>query len=80
MKFPTEPKYVNPDIQRFTQIDLFAGIGGIRQGFQRCGVKTIFSSEWDKFAQKTYRVNYGEVPSGDITQIEPSNIPDHDIL
>lgn len=80
MKFPTEPKYANPDIQRFTQIDLFAGIGGIRQGFQRCGGKTVFSSEWDKFAQKTYRVNYGEVPAGDITQINPSDIPNHDIL
>lgn len=80
IKFPTEPKYENPDIQRFTQIDLFAGIGGIRQGFQRCGGKTVFSSEWDKFAQKTYRVNYGEIPAGDITQISPSDIPDHDIL
>lgn len=80
MSFPTEPKYREPKHQKFTQIDLFAGIGGIRQGFQRCGGKTVFSSEWDKFAQKTYRINYGEVPAGDITKIEPSDIPDHDIL
>lgn len=80
MSFPTEPKYKNPEKQRFTQIDLFAGIGGIRLGFQRVGGKTVFSSEWDKFAQKTYRVNYGEVPAGDITKIDPKSIPDHDIL
>ncbi|SUP42842.1 DNA cytosine methyltransferase [Veillonella criceti] len=65
---------------RFTQIDLFAGIGGIRLGFQKHGGKTVFSSEWDKFAQKTYRINYGEVPAGDITLIPPDTIPNHDIL
>lgn len=80
MRFPTEPKYKNPEKQKFTQIDLFAGIGGIRLGFQRVGGKTVFSSEWDKFAQKTYRINYGEVPAGDITKIDPKSIPDHDIL
>lgn len=80
MSFPTIPKYRDPQEIKFTQIDLFAGIGGIRLGFQRVGGKTVFSSEWDKFAQKTYRINYGEVPAGDITKIEPSSIPDHDIL
>lgn len=64
----------------FTQIDLFAGIGGIRLGFQKNGGKTIFSSEWDKFAKKTYEANFGEIPEGDITKIEPGDIPDHDIL
>ncbi|WP_308699324.1 DNA cytosine methyltransferase [Mycoplasma procyoni] len=64
----------------FTQIDLFAGIGGIRMGFQNHGGKTVFSSEWDKFAQKTYKANYGEEPAGDITQINPKDIPDHDVL
>ena len=80
MSFPTMPKYTEPTEEKFTQIDLFAGIGGIRLGFQRVGGKTVFSSEWDKFAQKTYRVNYGEVPAGDITKIDPKSIPDHDIL
>ena len=80
MSFSTEPKYKEPKEKKFTQIDLFAGIGGIRLGFQRCGGKTVFSSEWDKFAQKTYRINYGEMPAGDITKIPPSDIPDHDIL
>ena len=59
---------------------MFAGIGGIRLGFQNHGGRTVFSSEWDKFAQKTYRVNYGEMPEGDITQIDEKDIPHHDIL
>lgn len=64
----------------FTFIDLFAGIGGIRLPFQELGGKCIFSSEIDKHAQKTYFSNYGEYPSGDITQISASDIPDHDVL
>ncbi len=48
----------------FTFIDLFAGIGGIRMPFQELGGRCVFSCEWDKFAQKTYRMNYGETPAG----------------
>ncbi len=82
ISFPTEPPFNNPPRGhcRFTQIDLFAGIGGIRQAFQRHGGYTVYSSEWDKFAQKTYRINYGEEPDGDITQVNEKDIPDHDIL
>lgn len=65
---------------RFTFIDLFAGIGGIRYPFQKIGGHCVFSSEWDKFAQKTYLENYGEMPNGDITQIAAKDIPEHDIL
>tara|TARA_X000000950_G_scaffold281930_1_gene379676 strand:- start:293 stop:1525 length:1233 start_codon:yes stop_codon:yes gene_type:complete len=61
-------------------IDLFAGIGGMRLAFQRNGVCNVFSSEWDKFAQKTYAANFGEIPEGDITKIASNSIPDHDIL
>jgi DNA (cytosine-5)-methyltransferase 1 len=64
----------------FTFIDLFAGIGGIRLPFQTLGGKCVFTSEWDKFAQKTYLANFGEIPDGDITQIPATSIPDHDIL
>lgn len=64
----------------FTFIDLFAGIGGIRLPFQKLGGHCVFTSEWDKFAQKTYLTNFGEMPNGDITQIAASDIPDHDIL
>ena len=65
---------------KFKFIDLFAGIGGIRMPFQELGGKCVFSSEWDTFAQKTYRVNFGETPSGDITEIDAARIPDFDVL
>ena len=58
-------------------IDLFAGIGGIRLGFERWGCKTVFSSEIDSHAAKMYQENFGEFPFGDINEILPSNIPDH---
>lgn len=64
----------------FTFIDLFAGIGGTRIGFERAGGKCVFSSEWDKDAQKTYYENFGEIPKGDITKIETKEIPEFDIL
>lgn len=64
----------------FTFIDLFAGIGGIRLGFESVGGKCIFSSEFDEDACKTYEANFGERPSGDITKIEASSIPDFDVL
>lgn len=67
---------------RFTFIDLFAGIGGFRMAMQNLGGKCVFSSEWDPQAQKTYFVNYGEVPFGDITsEMVKTYIPDDfDIL
>lgn len=67
---------------RFTFIDLFAGIGGFRMALQNLGGKCVFSSEWDNQAQKTYFLNYGEVPFGDITkESTKSFIPDNfDIL
>lgn len=67
---------------KFTFIDLFAGIGGFRMAMQNLGGKCVFSSEWDLQAQKTYLLNYGEVPFGDITkESTKSFIPDHfDIL
>jgi len=64
----------------FTFIDLFAGIGGIRLPYQQAGGHCLFSSEWDKFAQKTYAANFGELPSGDITKIAANSTPDHDVL
>lgn len=64
----------------FRFIDLFAGIGGVRLGFQQAGGACVFSSEFDKHAQLTYKNNHGELPFGDITLISPNEIPDHDIL
>lgn len=67
-------------LQGFTFIDLFAGIGGIRLPFDELGARCVFSSEWDKHAQKTYAANYGHVPNGDITQVKEQDIPPFDIL
>jgi DNA (cytosine-5)-methyltransferase 1 len=64
----------------FKFIDLFAGIGGMRLGFESAGGKCVFTSEWDKFAQKTYEANFGEVPAGDITNIRAADIPKFDVL
>lgn len=64
----------------FTFIDLFAGIGGFRLALDAVGGKCAFSSEWDKYSQKTYNAWFGETPEGDIRKIKPSDIPDHDIL
>jgi len=65
---------------KFVFIDLFAGIGGIRIPFEKKGGKCVFSSEIDRFCQKTYMENFGETPEGDITKIKAVDIPDHDLL
>ena len=69
-----------PPQANFRFIDLFAGIGGIRLGFESVGGKCVFSSEWDADVAKTYEANFGEKPFGDITKISPNDIPDFDIL
>ena len=78
---PFRSPYVESTAEpKFRFIDLFAGIGGIRLPFQELGGHGVFASEWDKFSQKTYSANFGEVPNGDITQIRASSIPNHDVL
>lgn len=71
-----------PENPKFTFIDLFAGIGGIRIAMQNSGGKCVYSSEWNAQAQKTYLVNYGEMPFGDITKESTKHyIPDNfDVL
>jgi DNA (cytosine-5)-methyltransferase 1 len=61
-----------PPVERheFTFIDLFAGIGGFRMAAQQLKGKCVFSSEWDEYSQKTYELNFGEIPFGDITKEE----------
>lgn len=66
--------------KKFKFIDLFAGIGGIRMGFERNEFECVFSSEWDIYSQKTYLKNFGEIPNGDITNINAKSIPNHDVL
>ncbi len=68
---------------RFTFIDLFAGIGGIRLGFEAAGGRCVYTSEWDEYARHTYEVNFdtaGHPFDGDITIVAPSSVPDHDVL
>jgi DNA (cytosine-5)-methyltransferase 1 len=72
--------FPSPDEPLFKFIDLFAGIGGIRLAYQNLGGKSVFTSEIDNFAKKTYEANFGEVPFGDITKISENDIPDHDLL
>lgn len=91
------PEYRAPQLQRllfgneaigisdaadFTFIDLFAGIGGIRMGFEKNGGHCVFTSEWDKYAVKTYCENFGtdHPVVGDITKVGLEDIPDHDVL
>lgn len=70
----------NNQESKFKFIDLFAGIGGIRLGFESVGGSCVFSSEWDKSAQKTYAANFGEQPHGDITKIDAKDIPPFNVL
>lgn len=70
-------------INSFNFIDLFAGIGGLRRGFETIGGRCVFTSEWDKYSQITYRANFSEDAHeimGDITKIDVGDIPKHDVL
>ncbi len=75
---------VHDDTTKFKFIDLFAGIGGIRLGFEAHGGQCVFTSEWNKFSQKTYLENFPESSDhnfvGDITEVDEKDIPDHDVL
>lgn len=64
----------------FRFIDLFAGIGGFRIAMEELGGRCVFTSEWDRFSQKTYASWFGETPHGDINAVNISEIPDHDLL
>lgn len=72
------------DDRKFSFIDLFAGIGGIRHAFEEAGGRCVFTSEWNAFAQKTYLANFpheeGHLLEGDITKVDADDVPDHDIL
>lgn len=61
-------------------IDLFAGLGGFRLALESLGAECVYSSEWDEHAKKVYADNFGDMPEGDITQVDEKNIPEHDIL
>lgn len=69
---------------RFSFIDLFAGIGGTRLGFEAHGGECVFTSEWNKFSKKTYLANFpdsvGHASADDITAVDAKDVPDHDVL
>lgn len=88
-RLPTQPnlKLIRGDENSseadFTFIDLFAGIGGLRRGFESIGGRCVFTSEWDKYSQKTYRANFPDDDheiNGDIRAVDAANIPAHDVL
>lgn len=66
----------------FSFIDLFAGIGGLRRAMEGAGGRCVFTSEWDRFAQQTYHANFPDNRpiAGDIREVDPHDIPDHDVL
>lgn len=68
------------DLTKYSFIDLFAGIGGMRIAFESAGGRCVYSNEWNKYSQQTYYANFGEQPDGDITKVAAESIPDHDIL
>lgn len=68
------------NLDGYTFIDLFAGIGGMRIAFEAAGAQCVYSNEWNKYSQQTYYANFGVQPDGDITKVPAENIPDHDIL
>lgn len=77
---PNKRVEVVPETLPFTFVDLFAGIGGMRIGLEKAGGRCLWSSEWDRWAQKTYFAWFGDMPHGDIRKIDPALIPDHDVL
>ena len=68
------------ELKKMKFIDLFAGIGGFRYALEAFKCECVFSSEWDKYCQESYNLNFGETPYGDITKIDEKDIPNFDIL
>ena len=64
--------------QKLRFVDLFCGIGGFRLGFERAGARCVWSCDWDKYCQKTYEANFGELPYGDIHSMAVADIPAFD--
>lgn len=80
IKMLNDKDTISSSSNRFTFIDLFAGIGGMRLAFERSGGTCVYSNEWNKYSQQTYYANFGEQPEGDITKVDAASIPNHDIL
>jgi len=78
---PRKQPDANGSSGSFRFIDLFAGIGGMRRGFESVGGECVFTSEWDRYSQKTYQENFGAHDiAGDIREVDADDIPPHDVL
>jgi DNA (cytosine-5)-methyltransferase 1 len=75
-------KHADSSESSFTFVDLFAGIGGLRRGFESIGGRCVFTSEWNTHAQLTYKANYNceDEIAGDITEVTAEEVPEHDVL
>lgn len=71
---------MNAKPKKYRAIDLFAGIGGMRLGFEQAGFKIVYSNDIDVYACQTYRANFGEIDNRDIRKVDPKSLPDFDIL
>ena len=71
---------IKKPLKGYTFIDLFAGLGGFRLALESYGATCVYSNEWDIPVQKVYADNFGDIPEGDITKVDETTIPDHDIL
>ena len=80
LRGPVRRLKTSPPADPLRFIDLFCGIGGFRQGFERAGGQCVFSCDWDKYARVTYEANFGEEPFGDINSLDLDDIPAFDIL
>lgn len=81
LNMPSGRHAIMSSVASFRFIDLFAGIGGMRLGFEEAGGVCVFTSEWDVNAQKTYRANFHDAEIvGDLRQVPASHIPPHDVL
>jgi DNA (cytosine-5)-methyltransferase 1 len=67
-------------MKKYKAIDLFAGIGGIRKGFEDAGFEVVYANEYDKYCCQTYRANFGEIDERDIASVKSKEIPDFDVL
>lgn len=68
------------DMQAFRFVDLFAGLGGFHLALARMGGQCVFAAEWKEHLRDLYLKNHGLRPAGDITQVHPNEVPDHDVL
>ncbi len=80
IQFPSTMTAAETFLPPFSFIDLFAGVGGFRSALEKINGRCLFSCEWDKYSQKTYKAWHGEKPVGDIRDVVPAEIPDHDVL